>query len=130
MSFILNDFPSWILVFEIVFNFNTAFYDMGVIHASREKILKHYVKGSFISDVLVTLPLIIGRFNIPYTKFILLLRVTRIKEKFDNFEEILNLRDKFSTILDLVRLIYFIMFVSHFCACGWYYLAIREEAEN
>lgn len=126
MAFILNDFPSWILVTEICLNFNTAFYDMGIIHTKRRRIIRNYIKGSFFSDVLVTLPLVMSKFNVPYTKFILLLRVTRIKEKFDNFEEILNLRDRFSTILDLVRLIYFIMFVSHFCACGWYYLAAKE----
>ena len=126
MAFILNDFPSWILIMEVFLNFNTAFYDMGVIHTARKRIIKHYIRGNFFSDVLVTLPLMMSSFNIPYTKFILLLRVTRIKEKFDNFEEILNLRDRFSTILDLVRLIYFIMFVSHFCACGWCYLAFKE----
>jgi hypothetical protein len=126
MAFILNDFPSWILMMEIILNFNTAFYDMGVIHCKRKKIVENYIKGNFFSDVLVTLPLIMSKFNIPYTKFILLLRVTRIKEKFDNFEETLNLRDRFSTLLDLVRLVYLIVFVSHFCACGWYYLAVKE----
>jgi hypothetical protein len=56
-----------------------------------------------------------------------LFRVTRIKEKFDNFEEVLNLREKFSALIDLIRLIYFVIFVSHFCACVWYYVAVNEE---
>jgi hypothetical protein len=45
---------------------------------------------------------------------------------FDNIEEALNLRERFSAIVDLMRLIYFVVFVGHFCACAWYFLATFE----
>jgi hypothetical protein len=40
----------------------------------------------------------------------------------ENIEEILNLREKFAAIIDLVKLVFFVLFVSHFCACSWYFL--------
>ena len=45
---------------------------------------------------------------------------------FDNVEEALNLRERFAAVLDLLRLIYFVLIVGHFCACAWYYLATYE----
>lgn len=42
-------------------------------------------------------------------------------------EEIFNLRDRFAAIIDLMRLVCFVLFVSHFCACVWF-LVGRLEA--
>jgi hypothetical protein len=49
---------------------------------------------------------------------------------FENVEEVLNLRERFAAIVDLLRLIYLIVFVGHFCACAWYYLAATYEKGN
>jgi hypothetical protein len=49
---------------------------------------------------------------------------------FDNVEEALSLRERFSAIVDLVRLIYFVIFVGHFCACAWYFLATFEPDKS
>ena len=45
----------------------------------------------------------------------------------NNIEEVLNLRERFSTTIDLTRLIFFVIFVSHFCGCAWYFLATLES---
>lgn len=105
---------------EIVINFNTAFYDQGKINYDRKAILVNYMKGDFFIDMLVIIPVFIRQYDVPYVEFALLLRITRVKSLFENVEEALNLREKFAPIVDLVKLIYFVIFVSHFCACAWY----------
>lgn len=128
MKYFFDDLPSYIFILEIILNCNTAFYDEGVIHTRRRAILANYFRNHLFWDFIAIIPFLISRFNLTYTNFSLLLRVTRIKEKFENFEEALNLRERFSTLMDLTRLIYFVLFVSHFCACCWYYVAVKEEA--
>jgi potassium voltage-gated channel Eag-related subfamily H protein 5 len=45
---------------------------------------------------------------------------------FENIEDITSIREKFATILDLVKLIYINIFVSHICACAWHYVGVIE----
>jgi hypothetical protein len=40
-----------------------------------------------------------------------------------NIEEALDLREAFAPMVDLLKLIYLMIIVSHFSACGWHYLA-------
>jgi potassium voltage-gated channel Eag-related subfamily H protein 5 len=41
-------------------------------------------------------------------------------------EETLNLREKYSVIMDLAKLIFFYIFVSHLIACAWHFVGMIE----
>lgn len=126
-TYLLDLVPSWAYIFDILINFNTAFYLEGIINSNRKSILFHYLKGDFLLDFVVISVYFISRYDIPYIDFVLLLRVRRVKKNFDNIEESLSLRENFAAIIDLVRLIYFVVLVGHFCACAWYFLASFED---
>jgi hypothetical protein len=80
-------------------------------------------------DVLVIVPFIISRYaTLQYIDFILMLRLSRVVHIFQNLEEILNLRAKFSAILDVSKLISSFMFSSHLVACVWFFIGSQEEA--
>lgn len=79
---------------------------------------------------MISFPFIIQQIQPNVLTYILLLRVARIKIKFDKIEKSLNLRERFPLLLDLGRLIYFVIVVSHFCACSWYQLAKWEEERS
>jgi hypothetical protein len=107
-----------------------------MIHKNRKEIFTFYVSNNFLWDLIVIIPFIISQFDVPFTEFILLLRVTRIKSMVENLEEVLNLtvrslplfifQEKVQVFFELFKLIYFIIFVGHFCACAWHYLAVIE----
>lgn len=80
--------------------------------------------------ILIYFRFLISKFNIPYMDFVLLLRITRISKMFENIEETTSIRDKFAAFLDLGKLIYINIFVSHFCACAWHYLGVIEGENN
>lgn len=119
---LLETIPSWIFVADILLNFNTAYYSKGVMHRNKRDIFKHYVKGNFWWDMIVVIPFILSQFRIPYTEFTLLLRVTRVRSMMENVEEILNFRENIQAVVELLKSVYFIIFVSHFCACAWHYI--------
>lgn len=83
--------PSWIFIAEMVLNFNTAYYDKGLMHEDRKSIIKHYVKGNFIWDLIVVVPFLMSYLDIPFVRYALLLRLTRLSSLMNSIEEVLNL---------------------------------------
>lgn len=43
-----------------------------------------------------------------------------------SLEDLLNLKDSIQAILELFKLVYFIVFVAHMCCCGWHLLGKIE----
>jgi hypothetical protein len=52
----LETLPSIIFIMEVLINFNTSYYDRGLLHEDRGKIMRHYLRGDFIWDLVVILP--------------------------------------------------------------------------
>lgn len=122
VDFFFSTLPSYIFLLEILLNFNTAYYSEGMIHVSRKMIFKHYIKGDFIKDIIVVIPFLISQYNIPYINFVLLLRVTRVTKMAEQIEEITLIREKFAAPLDIIKLMFFMIFVSHIFGCAWHYI--------
>ncbi|CAD8145901.1 unnamed protein product [Paramecium octaurelia] len=131
VDFFLDTLPQYVFVFEILLNFNVAYYSRGVLVLNRGQIFKHYLKGKFILDFIVVIPFVIGRQNIPYIEFVLLFRVSRVMHIFENIVETLNLRVNFASAVDIISLMSTFLFASHIIACFWHFIAIQEsEFEN
>ena len=58
--------PSYVFIVEILINFNTAYYDKGLMHQDRKQIIKHYVRGNLIWDLIVVIPFLLSYLDIPY----------------------------------------------------------------
>ncbi|CAD8114518.1 unnamed protein product [Paramecium sonneborni] len=125
-EWIFDLLPSWIFIAEILLNFNTAYYDKGLMHEDRKQIMKHYVKGNFFWDIIVIIPFLISYMDIPFVRYTLLLRLTRLSPLMTSIEEVLNLEDNMQVILDLLKLIFFLLLTGHFCGCAWHWVAVIE----
>ncbi|CAD8092616.1 unnamed protein product [Paramecium primaurelia] len=130
VDFFFSTLPSYIFLLEILLNFNTAYYSEGMIHESRKMIFKHYFKGDFIKDIIVVIPFLISQYNIPYINFVLLLRVTRVTKMVEQIEEITLIREKFAAPLDIIKLMFFMVFVSHIFGCAWHYIGQYEITQD
>ncbi|KAM3138944.1 hypothetical protein pb186bvf_008957 [Paramecium bursaria] len=127
ISLFFETIPSYIFILEILLNFNTAFYYEGVIHQKRGQIFTFYIqKGSFWWDLLIVIPYVLAQFNIPYIQFVLLLRVTRVRSMIQGVEDLLNLKESWQAVLELAKLVYFIILVAHMCSCAWHLLGTVE----
>ncbi|CAD8147118.1 unnamed protein product [Paramecium pentaurelia] len=127
IDFFLETLPQYVFICEILLNFNVAYYSRGVLVLNQVQIIKHYLKGKFITDFIVLIPFLIGRSNVPYIEFVLLLRVSRIMFIFENLVETLNLRVNFAAVIDLISLLATFLFASHLIACVWHFIAIQEH---
>lgn len=93
-EYLFDLLPSWIFVAEIIINFNTAYYDKGLMHEDRKSIVKHYLKDNFFWDLIVVIPFLMSNMNIPFVRYTLLLRLTRLAPLMESIEEMLNLEVK------------------------------------
>lgn len=122
VTFILNTLPSYLFVLDIFLTFNTAYYWKGQIHRDQLEIIKHYAKGKLLMDTIIVVPLLLAGFNLPWLKFSLLFRVFRVPQMLEGIEEVLSPNQNVATLLSLLKLVYFIIIMCHFCACVWVFL--------
>ncbi|CAK74825.1 unnamed protein product (macronuclear) [Paramecium tetraurelia] len=123
--------PSYIFIVEIMLNFNTAFYNQGIIHTNRSEIFFHYIQNNFCWDLLITIPFVLAQFDIPYIQFILLLRIARVRSMIQNVQDLLNAKEEVQAVLEMIKLVYFLVLVAHMCSCGWHLLGrIEYEIYN
>ncbi|CAD8106695.1 unnamed protein product [Paramecium sonneborni] len=125
-EYLFDLLPSWIFVAEIIINFNTAYYDKGLMHEDRKSIVKHYLKDNFFWDLVVVIPFLMSNMNIPFVRYTLLLRLTRLSPLMESIEEMLNLQENIQIVVDLFKLIFFLLLTGHFCGCAWHFVALTE----
>lgn len=76
------------------------------------------------------MPLIFSLFRpeSEFIEFLVLFKIKRVVSLADTFEELFNLRLKYSTLLDVIRLLIQFLYLSHVFGCIWHYIAILEES--
>ncbi|KAM3146812.1 hypothetical protein pb186bvf_000966 [Paramecium bursaria] len=125
LIYIAFDFlPAWLLLIDIFINCLTAYYKQGVIH--RDDIIKHYAQSTLIVDLIIVIPALLATLGIQQVRFFLLLRVFRVSRMVESIEELINLKESYANIFQLIKLGFFIILVCHFCACIWAYLGIYQ----
>ena len=119
---------------EILISFNKGIYEKNneIFIRERSKIIINYIKNQFFLDLLPTIALLLQIttfFNENYFYYHLFLffgflrilhifKITRIIEA--NF----NLQEKYPAAATLVKLLFLIFTMAHFCCCGFYYTAL------
>ncbi len=98
-----------------------------MIHTSRKKIIINYIFNDFLQDFIAVIPFYLSYlYKLPFIQFLLLIRITKVSKLVKNLEEVLNLRERYAALVDLLKLVYLMLFVSHYCACAYYYIGILE----
>ena len=75
----------------------------------------------------IVLPFFLEKLGIQYTNYMMLIRITRVHRMIKNIEQLNNFQEGASMLYDLFTLVYLVLMVSHFCACGWSLIARIEK---
>lgn len=70
--------PNYLFLIHIILQFNTAYYDSGILKSQRKEIAKNYLKGSFIVDCLSMVPLLFNFDQDYFLNFFILLRLNAL----------------------------------------------------
>ena len=118
---------------DILINFNTGYFNKGLVVIDRKTIIIHYLKGEFIADLLSGLSYFVdfreyGHYNL--MKFLFFLRWGKLEKISSKVQEKFKIGLKIHTsVIDLIDLLCFSFFILNFFACFWYYIAIIYQDE-
>lgn len=104
----------------------TAYYSKGVIILKKSKIIKNYFYSSFIWDFLSVIPLFLSSLSHDIVGLISMLRLIKMRKIFYELEEHLFISGKIKGFYELFKLMLLIIYVGHFFACSWLFVAKLE----
>ncbi|KAL4494236.1 hypothetical protein ABPG73_018755 [Tetrahymena malaccensis] len=107
---------------DIFIKANTQTFQQGNQLRVHKQILKEYLTGSFISDLVSLLSLNISLFQFRAFYFLFFLRFSRSLLILDIFREKLFSKTYISGIISLILLFASSLFFAHLFACFWYYV--------
>lgn len=117
----------YLITLDMFLSIFTAYYSEGVIITNKIRILKNYFSNSFLWDFLSITPYFLSPyFDNQYMKLFLMLSLIKMKKIFIGLEEHLFLSTKVKGIYELFKLLVLIIYVGHFFACFWIYIAKVE----
>jgi len=123
------------LIFDLILNFNTAYFKNGLIEKNRKKILKNYWKNKLKIDLITIFPMILDAMREmnemnemspfdPYLKvfkFVFFLKISTIQEIGNRILEKFLLKEKMQNIIALLKTFFIAILVAHIFACFWYW---------
>lgn len=120
------------LFFDVLRNFNTAFYFKGKLVYSYSKIALHYIQEEFALETFSLLPIFIPKsiydeskkVYYDYFLFFAFFKLKRFGMLFRRLEGLLFTKSTFHHALSLFKLIIRIVFISHIFACIWNYMGL------
>ena len=126
------EYPVFIFfVVNILLNFNTAYYDKGILIKNRNKIARNYIRGMFTLDLLtliVAIPRIIFRNGaLINVETIRVLRVYTLSRCISGIEDHIQVSVVWSGIARLIKLWVSMLIVTHFLACIYHIIGQQEN---
>ena len=125
-----------LFLIDILLTLNTGYYEAGKFVVNRRKIVRHYWRNDFFHDFVSLTPIYFHLFNLrnesgqQWVGLLFLLKFKKVQKIFNNFEDILQINQKYESILSLVNLITKILLVAHMMACLWHYLSSSSIDEE
>ena len=122
-------------IFDALVNMNTAYYNRGNLIFSRSMIIRNYLKGPMLRDLLSFCFQFLRIYHpdpvLHYLTLLILLRIYNLKKIFLSIEEFIFVDDQMHNSLALLKLIFGIFFLSHLLACVWHFVGyIQAENEH
>lgn len=128
LNIFLHKLVFWIFLLEILITLNTSYYSKGNYITSRFQIFKNYLKYDSFLDLLSIFPLFLSGTGIlgEGLDLMFLIRIVKLPYLIKRLEEYLQLRGKKEGIFQLLKLIFYVLFLAHIVACLWHYMAWYE----
>ena len=112
---------------NILINLNTAFFEKGKLTFSRNLITINYLKNDFLIDSLTLYPFLHSFQYRSFIDLIFFLRILKFFSLINKLEQYLFANEKLLNYINLLKLIFNVLLLSHICACMWYWIGISSN---
>ena len=116
-------------IVDIIINFNSSYYENGIIVVKRKKIINNYIRKGFSLDVLALIGLLFIFFESKQIKIfslIFLLQLISIKKRYEIIEEVIYFGELYELLLVVIK----IVCVAHLFACMWHACSYYQDRGN
>ena len=128
----------FIYLFDVIIQLNTGYYKKGRLITNRSNIIRNYFKTKFISDTLFILQMMINFYfyindkteNVNPFSISILFKIPDMIKFGRVAHDFLRLSHLGAAIFQLLQLAIWILFFSHFMACGWHAISFYGPKEN
>ncbi|CAK90813.1 unnamed protein product (macronuclear) [Paramecium tetraurelia] len=142
-----------LLIFDILLNFITSFYEKGYLITNHYKVARNYIRNGFIYDIfcVVTLVLVLAQEISEQNNYIdyknqslreynyvrsvisilgIIIQLQNIIRVFQRLQNSQDYSETTSLLLDLIKLVMFLFLLEHLFSCIWYFVGIQEIAQD
>ena len=121
--YFLEFIPVTIFLIDIIVILNTSYYSKGAFITKKSKIASNYYKKYFFLDVITLGPALIStQLSIGSAEILFLLRIIKMRNLVKKIDEYLDLPEKMQGFYELIKLMFFVVYIAHFCGCTYYYV--------
>ncbi|KAL4505471.1 hypothetical protein ABPG72_002533 [Tetrahymena utriculariae] len=124
----------WILVFEIIVNFNTAAFFQGQIIVDRIQMFKLTYKN-FIKNLIVIITFMISRkfsqmSNFIYLDYIVYVKCIDIPQKLNDLENKFQISQNKMRLFQLIKLEFFVLLIAHILSCVYIIIGFNQNQQG
>ena len=123
----------WVFFIDIIITLNTGFYRRGTIVYNKHLILKNYIFNQFTLDLISLGPFFVQNLlksNGRILQLLFLLRIMKVKKIMKKIKEHLLLPEQFLSGLELLKLLFLVVYLAHICGCAWHFVALVKKILN
>ncbi|EAS04885.3 cation channel family protein (macronuclear) [Tetrahymena thermophila SB210] len=127
----------FLLLFDILVNMNTTYYEQGKQIVDRRIIILKYLQTSFLLDLIPILPITIDLFIVQFDYTILrfiflvfLIKLNRMYSIIGKIQDQFHLVSSISSYMQLFKLLIVHLLVSHYFACLWLLIGRAQSDQN
>ncbi|CAD8116094.1 unnamed protein product [Paramecium sonneborni] len=124
--------PFILYIIDVIVQLNTCYYEAGYLVKDRNKIWYNFYKNNFFNNLFILVPTSIYflAFQNSSLYLFMLLKTFQIPTITEAIIDRVELTTNYWIIYDLIRLIYVIVYESHICCCGLYYVGLLNKESS
>lgn len=120
---------NYIFIINILMKFTIAYYKEGLLIKNKENIVKNYILGHFVIDLISISFLLFSNTN-TLQKLVFFLKVPEIYKLQYKYQEYLFFNEKKQKILKILLIVLNILLISHCFACFWYIIGNSSQYDQ
>lgn len=129
----------FLLLLDIVFTVNTVYIEQGSFVTKRSKIVRNYVRTTLLWDLIAIVPVFLDLWELGqetseialnWMHLLFLCKMRKVQKIMQNFEQILQTKEKHEIFLSLLTLIFKIFFMAHILACFWHFFSFEIKSSE
>ncbi len=111
-----------LLLIDFFVQSNSGFFSQGLCEMNRWRVLTHYTKNVLAYDLLIFVLILLEQQLNAWILVLIYVKINYVQQLLKRLEEVFELSVRTQNYLELLNLLFTLLFVAHVFACIWLYI--------